>query len=781
MILYKGNTTEFEYDVRYNKIVAKLEQEYLKAVGRHVSPSEKRSWSSSLHYMANVVVNTELNHKDCGVLIEYQLPSTSQRLDFLITGQDKFFNRNAVIVELKQWDKVWPAETSRQVVTYVGNANREVSHPAVQVDHYRQYLLDYHTAFSEDVGKAINLYACSYLHNYQAEDKSVDELFNPKFHPYIVSNPVFTKNDVVSLGEYLKAHVKEGNGIDIVNRIEKAEIKPSKKLIEHVKNILDHKKEFTLLDDQIDVFDKVTYLCENYDFENSSQYTAVIIKGGPGTGKSVVGITLLSHILSSGIDCIYLAANAAFKNGMAQQIDPKRAKRLFMHPYIYCKTLNQSQKVYQTAIIDEAHRLSNTPPPMNKKLDDSIVKEIMKRTKLSVFFVDDNQMIRPSDIGSYEYIKSCAKELGSEIHEYELKAQFRCAGSEGYINWLDDVLDIRQTANASGWENLNDLTFQVMDDPNQVRDRLFELHQRGYNCRMLAGYAWDWSEELNSDGTLKNDVTVYQNGKLIFEMPWNPRDSYSTPRAKGIPKSGADWVTNRDGIAQIGCIHTCQGLEFDYVGVIIGKEFKYDPDSQQWIADVNEIKDSKITKKHAKEFLRLARNTYKTLLTRGTKGVFVYSVDEATQNYLDQRYQVIREKNQNFFYRKKLLTYVDLFRKNKEEDSYRPAAEDELQVERSTKTIIIDHFRLVPYKNDFYFCDIDDEKIFLQRLAIFKDTKDKEISIKQELEDDLSIRSYFSSKEDLILNTGLMRITPLVFVYRYDGRGEVLSCIFTPS
>ncbi len=153
MILYKGNTAEFEYDVRYNKIVAKLEQEYVKAVGRNVSPSERRSWSSSLHYMANVVVNTELNHKDCGVLIEYQLPSTSQRLDFLITGQDKFHNRNAVIVELKQWDKVWPAETSRQVVTYVGNANREVSHPAVQVKIVKNI---YTKAPSEEDAKTFN-------------------------------------------------------------------------------------------------------------------------------------------------------------------------------------------------------------------------------------------------------------------------------------------------------------------------------------------------------------------------------------------------------------------------------------------------------------------------------------------------------------------------------------------------------------------------------------------------------------------------------------------------
>jgi len=774
MIIYRNSSMDFDLDVRYNKIVDVLEREFTKITGHRVGDAEKRSWRNSLGKINDVLINEKLNLKDCGVLIEYQLPQSSMRLDFMITGKDKFRNENAVIVELKQWDKVVSTDTEHQVVTYVGNAYREVNHPSVQVTQYKQYLQDYHSAFNPDNDKPINLYSCSYLHNFPLKDAEV--LKEDKFRDYIKESPIYTEQETKQIGLFIRNHVELGDGLEILDYIGEGIPKPSKKLINYINGILDSKDEFILLGNQMIVFDRVMQFVKDKKLDGSDGKYVVLVKGGPGTGKSVVGLNLLAKTLNEDKDCIYLAANAAFKNGMANQLDKVRSNKLFKHPYFYNKELTLESKSFQVAIVDEAHRISETPPPMQMKLDKSLIQLIIEKTHLSVFFSDDNQMIRPKDIGTYEHIKQVANNMKCEVFEYELDAQFRCAGSDGYINWLNDVLSIKRTANASGWENMDEMKFEIFDSPQEMFDKLKRLQLDGNTSRLVAGYAWPWSKELDSSGNLKDDVII-KNHKddSLFKMPWNPQESYKTKKEKGIPKNGADWAVNPLGINQIGCIHTCQGLEFDYVGVIIGEDFVYRFKEDKWIANPNKSFDTKINSNY-KDYLRLAQNTYRTLLTRGVKGVFVYSVDKETQDYLKQRLNIVKMFENKRLYHKKENTFNLMF------ESKRSIMVSEANVSMfyELKTIKLRNYSLIPIEDSYYICDIKNGSIFFDELIEVSNFLDLEhdLNLRSILESRVDIINYSLGKKDLLIDLGLLKVIPLYFAKRLSGNNEIYSIVF---
>ncbi len=252
------------------------------------------------------------------------------------------------------------------------------------------------------------------------------------------------------------------------------------------------------------------------------------------------------------------------------------------------------------------------------------VDDVIKAARTTIFFIDDNQMVRPDDIGSVAEIKKYANIYGAEVLEMELAAQFRCSGAEGYINWLDDVLQLRETANYDGWED-GDFEFKIFDDPNEMRKAIKQKDAEGHSARILAGYAWEWTAQKagNADAQV-SDVLVPE---YEFAMPWNSR------------KVGSTWAIDDSGIDQVGCIHTSQGLEFDYVGVIIGDDLAYNDETSTFYTDYAKYYDKvgkKGLKDDPKELNRLVRNIYKVLMTRGIKGCYLYCTDPTLQYFFEQ-------------------------------------------------------------------------------------------------------------------------------------------------
>ncbi|MCA9348664.1 DUF2075 domain-containing protein [Candidatus Saccharibacteria bacterium] len=613
MILYQSTVKEFCETVDSGKILQSIESTFRTKLGRNIPPAERSAYINSLPQMERVVRRSGIAD-DCGVLIEYVIPLTSNRIDFIVAGQDEHGNNNFIIVELKQWQKAEVAYGEGVVSTFVGGNTRETTHPSYQATSYRQFMFDFNENISQGT---ISAYSCAYLHNY--EQKDPEPLLAEIYLDVIEQSPIYFRDDQEKLESFLAKFVKYGKGTEILYQIESGKVKPSKKLIDHVSGLFEGNQEFVLLDEQKVAFEKARSVARN-----TSTKSVVIIKGGPGTGKSVISVNLLGQLLIDQLNAVFVAPNASFRDVMVKRLAKEhskvRVKNLFKGSAGF---VDADPNTFDALIIDEAHRLKRKGAFMYRGINQ--VEDVIRAGKTSIFFIDDDQAIRPDDIGSVKELKRLADEYDAEIHEIELTAQFRCSGAEGYINWLNHVFQLKETANYDGWED-GDFEFKVFDDPNEMRRAIKAKHDAGFKARVLAGYAWKWTSarEGNPDAEVE-DVSIPE---FDFSMPWNSR------------KVGTTWAEDDEGIHQVGCIHTSQGLEFDYVGVIIGNDLQYDPETMTFVTSHENYKDGegkKGLKDDPKELNRLVRNIYKVLMTRGMKGCYVYTTSPSLKNYLNKK------------------------------------------------------------------------------------------------------------------------------------------------
>lgn len=620
MRLYSGSSRQFMEDTYQNRIAGKLQESFFVQMGHMPSEAEIGAWRNSLRATSMVFQHADLT--DQGVIVEYQLPLSSKRLDCLICGRDRKERDNAVIIELKQWDSCKAADTDREVLAWVGHAERECLHPSVQAAGYKMYLEDTHTAFYEGTN-AIGLGACAYLHNYSTYRE--DPLFAAKFQSIVESTPLFTADDVPVFENFLTSRVDGGHGLEVLKRIEESKTRPSKKLMDHVASVIKGKPEYVLLDDQLIVYDRVL-TCARQGFHDKKK-TVLIVKGGPGTGKSVIAINLMADLMGKGYNAHYATGSRAFTQTLRKAIGPRGAVQ-FKYFNSYADADYNSVDVL---IADEAHRIrkssSNRFTPSNRRTDAAQVEELISASKVAVFFIDDDQVVRPDEIGSVKYIREHADRNGARVFEYELETQFRCAGSGAFVNWINNTLEIRETANAT-WGRAEEFEFTIVDSPESLEAAILRRAEEGFSARMTAGFCWPWSE-ARSDGTLVDDVVIG-----TFRRPWNAKPE-SRRLARGIPKAQT-WAYDKEGIGQIGCIYTAQGFEFDYIGVIFGRDLHYDGKNRRWEGDPERSHDS-VVKRSRERFLDLVKNTYRVLFTRGMKGCYVFFQDEETERYFRSR------------------------------------------------------------------------------------------------------------------------------------------------
>jgi hypothetical protein len=633
MRLYSGTSAQFIQDSTRNQIADKLKESFFEYFRYNPSINEINSWRHSLLAVSSVFSEAKL--LDHGILLEYQLPLSSKRLDCMITGQDEKGLDNAVIIELKQWDKCKDSDCENEVMTWVGGANREVLHPSAQVGQYKMYLQDSHTAFYEG-NPPITLNACSYLHNYPRETKDV--IFFEKFQKLLKENPLFTKDDVPILEEYLVEKLKRGKGLEVLEKVEKSKYRPNKQLMNHVSNIIKGKSEYVLLDEQLVVFDRV--LTSASQGMTTKKKSMVIIKGGPGTGKSVIAINLMADLLAKGYNTHYVTGSRAFTETL-RKIIGARGSTQFKYFNSFAKAERNEVDIM---ICDEAHRIRETSNSrFTKKVDRSNlpqVEELLKAGKVCVFFLDDDQVVRPGEIGSTRYLKETALKLGFEINEYELEAQFRCSGSDGFVNWINNTLGVKRTANVIWNPGKEEFDFKVFPNPELLEKAIRDKVAKGFSGRVTAGFCWSWSQP-NPDGTLPNDVIIGE-----YQRPWDARPE-AKKLAPGIPKASL-WAYDPNGIDQIGCVYTAQGFEFDYVGVIFGKDLLYNFDTQFWEGHKENNADTMV-KRSKDKFVDLVKNTYRVLLSRGLKGCYVHFMDKDTERFFKSRMEVGYNQQENSY------------------------------------------------------------------------------------------------------------------------------------
>lgn len=629
MIIYEATKKEFLSDVLNDNLVNNIVSNYSERIGK-INKSEVRSWDNSMQYMYRVLSDSEIPDQ-AGVAIEFKIPYTSKRIDLLISGSNEIGQGTIVIVELKQWEQAQCVENKEAIVkTVINRSLIETTHPSYQAWSYATLIKDYNeNAQTEN----IELYPCAYLHNYiYKEDTASDPLKAPLYEMYLERAPLFVKGEAIKLRNFIKRYVKYGDNKANLYKIEKGKIRPSKSLQDLLASMLKGNEEFLMIDDQKVAFETALELSSKAIRTNKKQ--VLIIEGGPGTGKSVLAINLLVEATNRQLVAQYVTKNAAPRNVYSTKLkgDFKKGRidNLFKGSSSFIST---PANEFDLLIADEAHRL-NEKSGMFSHLGENQVKEIMNASKLSVFLLDQNQQVTLKDIGSRELIQQFAGRLNADVTVLKLQSQFRCNGSDGYLSWLDHTLGIRETANSDSIGM--DYDFRVYTNPNLMFNDILDLNKEKNKARMVAGYCWDWKKESKNDSTIPDVIIPEHN----FAMSWN------------LGNSGT-WAIDQDSVNEIGCIHTCQGLEFDYVGVIIGEDLIFKDGLVQTDYTKRAKTDKalhgikKKLKERPDEAKQLAdtiiRNTYRTLMTRGLKGCFIYCTDKDLENYFLNRAKKAKE------------------------------------------------------------------------------------------------------------------------------------------
>ena len=606
MIVYQATKSTFLHDTDHAQIEDVVERAFVQRTGRYAAQSEFKSWRNSLAAMARVLRDSEIPD-DIGVGVEFGIPQTSKRIDFILSGKADDGTPHLVIVELKQWSSSRVSEKDGIIVANRGGRSEtEGPHPSYQAWSYAALLNGFNEAIYDS---NTELRPCAYLHNYKDDGVIRDA----RYAAYLDKAPTFLDgaDELARLRSFIKQHVKRGDSGELLYSVENGRIRPSKMLADSVAKMLKGNQEFVLVDDQKVVYE--TCLAKAAQASDTRKQV-VIVKGGPGTGKSVVAINLLVELTKRGQLTKYVSKNAApravYKQKLAGHLRQVEIGNLFAGSGGF----HDSQpNVFDTLVVDEAHRL-NEKSGLYGNLGQNQIMELIRSARCTVFFADDDQVVTLSDIGRIAELERWAQAADAEVTHMELASQFRCAGSDGYIAWLDNFLGIRETANADF--DRDSFDFQIVDSPVELHDLIREKNKLNNKARVVAGYCWDWKSKKDPDAW---DIEIPEHG---YKAQWN------------LDKDGSLWIVAPDSVEEVGCIHTCQGLELDYVGVIVGPDLRWEDSLPVVFPESRSRMDRSIRgyKKMLREDNRSARghlelvirNTYRTLMSRGIKGCYVY-------------------------------------------------------------------------------------------------------------------------------------------------------------
>lgn len=645
-VIYQAPQAVFFEDVRNNCILSKMQKVAIDS-GLDVSDAEKRSWRNNAPKIRDLLEKSGVS--DTYVTFEYMLPRSLKRIDCMIYGTGRDSKENIVHIELKQWTNESvhntdiranfdiDEDTNCGLQAMTGDEIRTVAHPSQQVRGYNDYL----TGFVEILStEEISLIGMAYCYNYRRHPDSglIPVLYDRQFDKLQREYRTYSGDELDELADKIREVLMRGKGFSIFNKMMRSSIKPSKKLLDSVSGMLDGdvNSSFSLLEDQIVA--KNVILDKIRELKKTGKKDIIIVHGGPGTGKTVIALNILASLAKLKYDVHYATKSASLINGIIYQLPRSHSAKKLISGLTEFNYTKCGESELDVLLIDEAHRIEQFYTEgfgRNKKYlrDMTQIDALLRVSKILVLFIDDKQAIRSAEIGSSDMIRDCARRNKANISEVTLRSQFRCNGSNNYLDWLDDIL---YNKNSRRNFNLEEYEFKIFDDPQSLYNELSVKNDpsNGTTARIMAGFCWDWSSDLNPDGTPIKDVRIGD-----FAMPWETHRNL-----KKVPEGYVkwyEWAYRPEGFKQVGCIYTAQGFEFDYAGVIIGPDLEYDKNSHMLITDVSESKDPMLNKARlSKNFDTYCRNIYRVLMSRGMKGTYVYCCDESVKEYLNNKLQV---------------------------------------------------------------------------------------------------------------------------------------------
>lgn len=587
-------------------------------MGIAVSLSERRAWRASLPTIGRDLVDAGLGQVE--VLVEHRLPLTSKRVDVVLAGTHPRTGRPSyLVVELKQWSHAYRWEDDETLVEVPGAPYRPVLHPSLQVAGYAEYLSDF-TAALDGNGSVVR--GVAYLHN--AADEAVRDLWSvPAAH----SAPIFTGQRRGAFLRFLRGHFSDAPGRDAADVLLGSAIRPSKRLLTVAASEIRERENFVLLDEQRVAYQLVLHEVEAARREDHK--TAVVISGGPGSGKSVIALSLLGELARSGRAALHATGSQSFTQTLRRVAGRRSPQTQALFKY-FNSFMNADRNGLDVLILDEAHRIRDKS--VNRYTSRIVrehagpqIDELLDAARVPVFLLDEHQVVRPGEMGSVDLIESRARERGIAVRHIDLNAQFRAGGSDAYIAWVLGLLGLAPGGPHPWIGDEPSYSLEAVESPRELEARLRAHLDDGSTARMTAGYCWRWSDPTK-DGQLVPDVQI--NG---WARPWNVKGD----RKVGDAPPSQLWATEPGGFDQVGCVYTAQGFEYDWNGVILGPDLVWR--TNRWVTVRDANRDPAFRSRSAvsdEQFDQLVRNVYKVLLTRGMRGTLVYSTDPETRELL---------------------------------------------------------------------------------------------------------------------------------------------------
>ena len=587
--------------------------------GHRAGPSERRSWERSLPVLAQDLLQAGLH--DVEVIVEHALPLSSKRIDVVLAGQHPRTRQPSyVVVELKQWSRAHAWEGDRNLVVVDGYGSGPYTHPVSQVRGYCEYLVQFTRSLHESPEVVVG---AAYLHNADSE-AAVADLWD---YPQDAYGRLFTgarRGDWLDfLAEHLDPTVL---GAPYAHQLLSSASAPSRQLLAVAADEVQRREQFVLLAKQKLAYDIVLHEVEKA--RSGDHKSVVLVTGGPGSGKSVIALSLMGELARRGRTVVHATGFRSFTQTLRKVAGARSpaTQRLFKY---FNDFMAADRNGLDVLVLDEVHRIRGTSVSRwtRKELRSESrpqLDELIAAARVPVFLLDEHQVVRPGELGTAHDIESHARSLGLAVHRVDLDAQFRCGGSSLYVKWVLRLLGLTPGGPAE-WNGDDAFEVLTVDGPEELERLLEAKRESGYGARMTAGYCWPWSDPTK-DGRLIPDVRIGS-----WARPWNLKGE----RAVGGAPPASLWATAEGGFGQVGCVYTAQGFEYDWNGVILGPDLVWR--SGRWVTrrELNKDPDFRNRSRVADaEFDRLVRDVYKVLLTRGMVGTVITSVDDETQQML---------------------------------------------------------------------------------------------------------------------------------------------------
>lgn len=589
-----------------------LASQFRHQLGYNPSPGEQRSWANSLPALGRDLADAGLDQVE--VLLEYRLPLSSKRIDAVLAGvHPKTGEPSYVVVELKQWSGARIDPETPDLVYVDAYGRRPVLHPVEQVRRYARFLTDFTRSLEHQDDAVVG---AAYLHN--ATGAGIADL---RAYPQTHEARLFSAGARAEWLDFLRSRLQPTSGAAAADLLVTSRIAPSRNLMSVAADEIKTRTQFTLLDEQQVAYSQVLAAVERA--RAGDRKTTVIVSGGPGSGKSVIALSLLGELSRRGYAAMHATGSSAFTTTMRKVAGhrDKRVQGLFKY---FNSFMTADRNSLDVLICDEAHRIRETSA--NRYTSAQLrsgkpqVEELLDVARVPVFLLDEHQVVRPGELGTAATIRLAAANAGHDVVEVDLDAQFRSGGSRAYEHWVLRLLGL-EPGGPIPWDGDERFELLVADGPAEMEGYLERKDLAGATARMSAGYCWPWSDAQN--GALVDDVRIGGWAK-----PWNNK----ADRLVGGAPPTALWASAPGGFGQVGCVYTAQGFEYSWSGVILGPDLVWRGDGFE--SDVRQSKDPAFRGAAAGGFDGFVRNVYKVLLTRGMSGTVMTSTDAETLRFL---------------------------------------------------------------------------------------------------------------------------------------------------